>query len=101
MRIPATHQARALCSRLFGGSSWPGRHQPHREQTATKIGRSISRIDGAVAGAVSHQYVRKCIGSAMFEAAAYLLDVIHAEKDVERAVDVQNRILRSDRPACR
>src|SRR5262249_19211121 len=25
----------------------------------------------------------------MFEAAAYLLDVIHAEKDIERAVDVR------------
>src|SRR5262249_61075181 len=53
------------------------------------IGRSISRIDGAVAGAVPHQDVRKCIGSAMFEAAAYLLDVVHAEKDIERAVDVR------------
>src|SRR5262249_56854718 len=25
----------------------------------------------------------------MFEAAAYLLDVVHAEKDIERAVDVR------------
>src|SRR5262249_10552623 len=52
------------------------------------VGRGISWIDRAVAGAVPHQYVRKFTGGAMFEAAAYLLDVIHAEKDIERAVDV-------------
>src|SRR6516225_8988964 len=38
------------------------------------IGRSISRIDGTVAGAVPHQYVRKSVGSAIVEAAAHLLD---------------------------
>src|SRR5262249_8960973 len=53
------------------------------------ISRSISRIDSAVAGAVPHQYVRKLIGSAMVETDAYLLDVIHSEKDIERAVDVR------------
>src|SRR5262249_43105420 len=53
------------------------------------VGRSISRIDGAVAGAVSHQYVRKFIGGAIVEATAYLLDVIHSKKDIERAVDVR------------
>src|SRR5262249_56593488 len=49
------------------------------------ISRSISRIDSAVAGAVLPQYARKFIGSAMVEAAAYLFDVIHSEKDIERA----------------
>src|SRR5262249_41991071 len=53
------------------------------------VGRSISRIDGAVAGAVSHQYMRKFIGGAIVEATAYLLDVIHSKKDIERAVDVR------------
>src|SRR5262249_27986462 len=38
------------------------------------VGRSISRIDGAVAGAVSHQYMRKFIGGAILGATTELPD---------------------------
>ena len=53
------------------------------------VGRGISWIDRAVAGAVPHQHVRKFTGGAMVEAAAHLLDVIHPEKDIERAIDIR------------
>src|SRR5262249_38007030 len=53
------------------------------------VGRSIRRVDGGVAGAVPHQYVRKSIGSAIVEAAAHLLDAVQPEKNIECAVDVR------------
>ena len=55
---------------------------------AMPVARRVSRIDRAVASAVPHQHVRKLIGGAMVETAAHLLDVVHPEEDIERAIDV-------------
>ncbi len=63
-----------------------GRERPPECRMAA--GRRVGRIDLAVAGAVAHKHVGELAVGAVLEALRDLVDVVHAEEDVEGAVDV-------------
>ena len=64
-----------------------GRERPPERRVAA--GRGVGRLDVAVASAVAHQHIGEFLGFAVFETLLDLFDIVHSEKDVERAVDVR------------
>ena len=59
------------------------------------VGRRVGRVYGAIASAITHQYIRKFLLGAVVEATRDLIDVVHAEENVVGARYVRIEVLRS------
>ena len=52
------------------------------------IRRRVGRIGVAVARSIAHQHIGEALGGAVIEAPRHLVDIVHAEENVEGAVDI-------------